>query len=149
MCARVNAPLSQHPFRSIIDPLSHLYSSREGRSFIAQMAIEVAGQYRAAAVRVADEQRSVLITLAAFHVHRLAIMVPSGYSRSGRRAGDALELFHAEGHSVIKVNSDGSFGVVTEGLNEPTSLEFIGDTADVVTLGGEVWVIDDVSRRRR
>ena len=60
MCARVNAPLSKHPFRSIIDPLSHLYSSREGRSLIAQMAIEVAGQNRAAAVRVADEQREVL-----------------------------------------------------------------------------------------
>jgi len=31
-------------------------------------------------------------------------------------------------------------------LNQPTSLEFFGDTAFVVTLGGEIWKIDNVSR---
>jgi hypothetical protein len=31
------------------------------------------------------------------------------------------------------------------GLNQPTSLEFIGNTAYVVTLGGEIWKIDGVS----
>jgi hypothetical protein len=31
---------------------------------------------------------------------------------------------------------------VTGGLDRPTSLEFIGDTAYVVTLTGEVWAID-------
>jgi hypothetical protein len=34
--------------------------------------------------------------------------------------------------------------VVRTGLDRPTSLEFIGDTAYVVTLTGEVWEIDDV-----
>ena len=50
--------------------------------------------------------------------------------------------------SLVKVNSDGSFSVIAEDLNQPTSLEFIRDTAYVVTLGGEVWTIDNVSHRR-
>ena len=45
----------------------------------------------------------------------------------------------------MKVNADGTFTVVVDGLNQPTSLEFIGNTAYVVTLTGEVWKIDDVS----
>lgn len=32
-----------------------------------------------------------------------------------------------------------------DGLNLPTSLEFIGNTADVITLAGEIWTIDGVS----
>jgi hypothetical protein len=47
--------------------------------------------------------------------------------------------------ALVKVNGDGTFTVVTDGLNRPTSLEFIGTTAYVVTLGGEIWKIDGVS----
>jgi hypothetical protein len=47
--------------------------------------------------------------------------------------------------ALVKVNKDGTFTVVTEGLNQPTSLEFIGNTAYVVTLGGEIWKIEGVS----
>ena len=36
--------------------------------------------------------------------------------------------------------------VVVDKLNQPTSLEFIGDTAYVVTLGGEIWKIEDVAQ---
>ena len=39
------------------------------------------------------------------------------------------------------------FHVVVDKLNQPTSLEFIGDTAYVVTLAGEIWKIKDVSQR--
>ena len=49
--------------------------------------------------------------------------------------------------SLLLVNADGTFTVLTEGLNQPTSLELIGNTAYVVTLGGEIWKIDDVSGR--
>ena len=45
----------------------------------------------------------------------------------------------------MKVNRDGTFTVVADGLNQPTSLEFIGNTAYVVTLTGEIWKIDNVS----
>ena len=47
--------------------------------------------------------------------------------------------------ALVKVNGDGTFTGVTDGLNQPTSLEFIGTTAYVVTLGGEIWKIDGVS----
>jgi hypothetical protein len=46
--------------------------------------------------------------------------------------------------ALVKATRDGTFTVVTEGLNQPTSLEFIGKTAYVVTLGGEIWKIKGV-----
>jgi hypothetical protein len=45
----------------------------------------------------------------------------------------------------VEVKRDGRFTVVVDGLNQPTSLEFIGDAAYVVTYGGEIWRIDGVS----
>ena len=48
--------------------------------------------------------------------------------------------------SLVQVNADGTFSVVVEGLNQPTSLELIGNTAYVVTLGGEIWKIENVAR---
>jgi hypothetical protein len=47
--------------------------------------------------------------------------------------------------ALVKVNGDGTFTVITNGLDRPTSLEFIGNTAYVVTLIGEIWKIDGVS----
>lgn len=47
--------------------------------------------------------------------------------------------------ALVETNSDGSFTVITNSLNQPTSLEFIGNTAYVVTLTGEIWKIEDVS----
>jgi hypothetical protein len=47
--------------------------------------------------------------------------------------------------ALVEVNADGTFTVITDGLNQPTSLEFIGNTAYVVTLGGEIWMIDGVN----
>jgi hypothetical protein len=47
--------------------------------------------------------------------------------------------------ALVKVNRDGTFTVIIEGLNQPTSLEVIGNTAYVVNLAGEIWKIDNVS----
>ena len=47
--------------------------------------------------------------------------------------------------SLVAVNGDGTFTVLTEGLDRPTSLEVIGNTAYVVTFDGEIWKIDNVS----
>jgi hypothetical protein len=49
--------------------------------------------------------------------------------------------------SLVKVNGNGTFTVITDGLDRPTSLEFIGNTAYFVTLTGEIWKIDGVSCR--
>lgn len=43
--------------------------------------------------------------------------------------------------ALVQVNTDGGFDVVMDGLNLPTSLEFVRDTAYVVNLAGEVWRI--------
>src|SRR5260370_739703 len=47
--------------------------------------------------------------------------------------------------ALVKVDADGTFTVIIDGLDRPTSLEFIGNTAYVVTLTGEIWKIDGVS----
>lgn len=47
--------------------------------------------------------------------------------------------------SLVKVDNVGSFSVVAEELNLPTSLEIVGNTAYIVTLTGEVWVIENIS----
>ncbi len=47
--------------------------------------------------------------------------------------------------ALVQVGNDGSLRVVVDGLDRPTSLEFIGNTAYVVTFGGEIWKIDNVS----
>ena len=46
--------------------------------------------------------------------------------------------------ALVKVNRAGTFSVLIDRLNQPTSLEFIGRTAYVVTLPGEIWKIKGV-----
>ena len=43
---------------------------------------------------------------------------------------------------LLMVDGDGEFVALVRRLNQPTSLELIGTTAYVVTLGGEIWEID-------
>ena len=47
--------------------------------------------------------------------------------------------------ALVKVNEDGTFTVIMDALDRPTSLEFIGNTAYFVTLTGEIWKIEGVS----
>jgi hypothetical protein len=47
--------------------------------------------------------------------------------------------------ALLKLNANGSFSVVANGLNQPTSMEFIGNNAYVVSLTGEVWKIEHIS----
>lgn len=47
--------------------------------------------------------------------------------------------------ALVRVEGDGTFSMIMEGLDRPTSLELIGTTAYVVTLTGEIWAIDNVS----
>ena len=44
--------------------------------------------------------------------------------------------------ALVKANWNGTFTVIEDGLDRPTSLEFIGHFAYVITLTGEVWKID-------
>lgn len=47
---------------------------------------------------------------------------------------------------LVRVTRNGRFASVFEGIDRPTSLEFIGNTAFVITLTGKVIRIDDVGR---
>ena len=58
---------------------------------------------------------------------------------------ESLNLAVPNTGALAKVNGDGTFTVVVHGLNQPTSLQFIGNKAYVVTLLGEVWTIDGLS----
>ncbi len=46
--------------------------------------------------------------------------------------------------ALVRVNSDGTFTVIKSELDIPTSLEFVGNTAYIVTLTGNVLVIHNV-----
>jgi hypothetical protein len=46
----------------------------------------------------------------------------------------------------LRVREDGTFASLVEALDRPTSLEFIGKTAFVITLTGKVLRIDSVGR---
>jgi hypothetical protein len=47
--------------------------------------------------------------------------------------------------ALVQVNSDGTFTILLEGLDRPTSLEVIRNTAYVVTLTGAIWKIAGLS----
>ena len=47
--------------------------------------------------------------------------------------------------ALMRINHDGSRETIVGELNQPTSLEIIQNTAFVVTLGGEIWTIDNIS----
>jgi len=47
--------------------------------------------------------------------------------------------------ALMRVNGDGTVTTVVGGLDRPTSVEIIGNTAYVVTLGGEVWTVDNIA----
>jgi len=46
---------------------------------------------------------------------------------------------------LLRVDGHGGFSVVATGLDRPTSLEIIGNTAYMVTLTGQIWAIDGIA----
>lgn len=47
--------------------------------------------------------------------------------------------------ALMRVNGDGTVTTVVGGLDRPTSVEIIDNTAYVITLGGEVWKVNDIA----
>ena len=94
------------------------------------------------------------------HAHRIA----SGYSLlvdvesgprwaalravAGRLAGRRPTASPAlpDSGELLLVRQNGSFKVLVDELDLPTSLDFVGHTAFITTLNGEVWKITNVSR---
>jgi hypothetical protein len=48
---------------------------------------------------------------------------------------------------LLQVNYDGTFTILVDKLDRPTSLNLVCDTAYIVTLTGEVWEVEDVGER--
>jgi hypothetical protein len=47
--------------------------------------------------------------------------------------------------ALVEVTDGGTLSPIVEGLNQPTSMQIIGNSAYVVTLGGEIWKIDGIA----
>jgi hypothetical protein len=86
---------------------------------------------------------SLLVDVEFGRGHRLYALSQGAFS-GGPEGSPALPNTGA----LVKVNRNGAFTVITGGLDRPTSLEFIGDTAYVVTLTGEIWRIEPDGNRR-
>jgi hypothetical protein len=48
--------------------------------------------------------------------------------------------------ALVQVNRDGTFTILEDGLNLPSSLEILHNRAYVVTLTGEIWRFDNIAR---
>jgi hypothetical protein len=76
-----------------------------------------------------------------FGLGRTLYLLSQGYHAGGPDGSPAEPNTGA----LMELAADGALVPVAEGLNQPTSLEFIGSNAYIVTLNGEVWKIFDVS----
>jgi hypothetical protein len=47
--------------------------------------------------------------------------------------------------ALMRANPNGTMTTIADELDQPTSLEIIDNTAYVVTLGGEIWRVDDIA----
>ena len=72
---------------------------------------------------------------------RTLFALSQGFFVPGHPEGSPAE---PETGALVEVNGDGTFTTLFEPLDRPTSLELIGTTAYVVTLGGEIWKIENV-----
>ena len=47
--------------------------------------------------------------------------------------------------SLVRANADGTFSVIADKIDRPTSFEIIGNTAYIVTLTGEIWTVNNIA----
>ena len=73
--------------------------------------------------------------------HRLYAL-SQGYFSPGNAEGAPAEPHTG---ALVRVRGDGTFTVVEDRLNQPTSLEFIGRSAYIVSFAGEVWKLSGVT----
>jgi sugar lactone lactonase YvrE len=97
----------------------------------------VAFRPKSTTVREVASGSPLLVDVEFGHRHRLYALSQGVFPPGNPEGSPALP----DTGALVKVNRDGTFTVVTDRLNQPTSLEFFGKTAYVVTLGGEIWKI--------
>jgi hypothetical protein len=99
----------------------------------------VAFRSKSTSVREVASGSPLLVDVEFGRRHRLYAL-SQGVGSGGPEGSPALPNTGA----LVKANRDGTFTVVIDRLNQPTSLEFIGKSAYVVTLGGEIWKLNGV-----
>jgi hypothetical protein len=75
--------------------------------------------------------------------HRLYAL-SQGYFSPGSAEGSPAEPHTG---ALVRARGDGTFAVVADRLNQPTSLEFIGRSAYIVSFAGDIWKLDGVTSR--
>jgi sugar lactone lactonase YvrE len=100
----------------------------------------VAFRPRSAAVRDVAAGGRLLVDVEFGPRHRLYAL-SQGVFTPGNPEGSPAE---PNTGALVKANRAGAFTVLVDRLNQPTSLEFIGTTAYVVTLSGEIWKINHI-----
>ncbi len=75
--------------------------------------------------------------------HRLYAL-SQGFFPPGSAEGSPAEPHTG---SLVRARGDGSFTVVVDHLNQPTSLEFIGRSAYIVSFAGDVWKLSGFASR--
>jgi hypothetical protein len=100
----------------------------------------VAFRPKSTTVREVASGSPLLVDVEFGHGHRLYALSQGNFQPGNPPGSPALPNTGA----LVKANRDGTFTVVIDRLNQPTSLEFIGKTAYVVTRGGEIWKIKGV-----
>jgi hypothetical protein len=100
----------------------------------------VAFRPKSTTVREVASGSPLLVDVEFGHGHRLYALSQGFFTPGNPEGSPALPNTGA----LVKAGRDGTFTVVIDRLNQPTSLEFIGKTAYVVTLGGEIWKIKGV-----
>jgi hypothetical protein len=83
---------------------------------------------------------SLLVDVELGRGHRLYALSQGDFPSGNPEGSPALPNTGA----LVKAGRDGTFTVVIDRLNRPTSLELIGKTGYVITLGGEIWKINGV-----
>jgi sugar lactone lactonase YvrE len=100
----------------------------------------VAFRPKSTTVREVASGSPLLVDVEFGHGHRLYALSQGNFQPGNPEGSPALPNTGA----LVKASRDGTFTVVIDRLNQPTSLEFIGKTAYVVTRGGEIWKIKGV-----
>src|SRR4029453_11812838 len=91
-------------------------------------------QPRSTHVREVASGSPLLVDVELGRGHRLYALSQGDFPPGNPEGSPALPNTGA----LVKASRDGTLTVVIDRLNQPTSLEFIGQTGYVITLGGEI-----------
>lgn len=86
-----------------------------------------------------------MIVGTAFGAHGQLYALSQGNAPTGIQPGEQASPNTGR---LLRVNYDGTFTILVDKLDRPTSLNFVCNTAYIVTLTGEVWEVKDVGELR-